>query len=140
MAVISLQVDPCYYRKVQNSRLRWCPCLSKALVEKTVQEWNSLSRVDLAMFQMRLSLCAAILTKLSQQVNHRNQLSVLLGQHDVINFCNLSRLILKKGGFTPVLLDHKKRIFPLKRAFLGKNQRPVRWLSNQVSSFRLETH
>ena len=120
MAVISLQVDPCYYRKVQNSRLRWCPCLSKALVEKTMQEWNSLSRVDLAMFQMRLSLCAAILTKLSQQVNHRNQLSVLLGQHDVINFCNLSRLILKKGGFTPELANHKKGIFLIENSILGR--------------------
>ena len=79
-------------------------------------------------------------TKLFQQVTHRNQLSVLLGQHDFINFCNLNRLILKKGGFTPVLANHKKGIFPLKRAFLGESQRQVRRLSNQISSFRLETH
>ena len=56
------------------------------------------------------------------------------------NFCNLSRLILKIGGFTPLLTNHKKGIFRLKRAFLGESQRPVRRLSSQVSSFRLETH
>ena len=56
------------------------------------------------------------------------------------DFCNLTRLILEKGGYTPVLVNHKKEIFRLKRAFLGKSQRPVRRLSNQTSSFRLETH
>ena len=92
------------------------------------------------MFQRRLSLRVAILTKLFQQVTHHSQLSVLLGQYDFINFCNLSRLILKKGGFTPVLANHKKGIFPLKRAFLGESQRPVRRRSNQISSLRLETY
>ena len=57
-----------------------------------------------------------------------------------INFCNLSQLILKKGGFTQVLANHKKRIFTLKRAFLGESQRPVRRHSNQILSFRLDTH
>ena len=33
-----------------------------------------------------------------------------------------------------------KRIFPLKREFLGEIQRPIRRLSNQISSFRLEAH
>ena len=47
---------------------------------------------------------------------------------------------MEKGGSTPVMTNHKKGIFPLKRAFLGESQRPVRWLSNQISSFRLETH
>ena len=28
----------------------------------------------------------------------------------------------------------------MKRAFLGQSQQPVRRLSNQISSFRLETH
>ena len=102
--------------------------------------WNSLSRVDLAMFQKRLSLIVGILTKLFQQVTHRNQLPVLLGQHDFINFWNLSRLILKKGGFIPVLADHKKGIFLLKRAFLCESQRPLRRPSNQFSSFRLKTN
>ena len=46
----------------------------------------------------------------------------------------------KKGGFTPLLANHKKEIFPLKRVFLGESQRPVRWLSNRISSFRLATH
>ena len=109
--------------------------------ERKIHVWFKFdSRADLAMFQRRLSLCVEILTKLFQQVTHRNQLSVLLGQHDFINLCNLSRLILKKGGFTPVLVNHKKGIFPLKRAFLGESQRQVRRLSNQISSFRLETH
>ena len=58
----------------------------------------------------------------------------------LIIFVNLSWLILKKGGFTPVLANHQKEIFPLKRAFLGESQRPLRRLSIQVSSFRLETH
>ena len=39
-----------------------------------------------------------------------------------------------------MLANHKKRILLLKRAFLGESQRPVRRLSNQISSFRLETH
>ena len=39
-----------------------------------------------------------------------------------------------------MLTNHKKEIFPLKRGFLGESQRPVRWLSKQISSFRLETH
>ena len=106
---------------------------SRALIEKTPQVWNSLLRVDLAIFQTRFSLCLAILTKLFQEVTHRNQLSVLLGQHVFNNFCNLNRLILRKGGFTP-------GSFPLKRAFLGESQRSVRRLFNQISSFRLETH
>ena len=55
-------------------------------------------------------------------------------------FFNLSGLILKRGGFTPTLANHKKGIFPLKRAFLSESQRLVRRLSNQISSFRLETH
>ena len=54
--------------------------------------------------------------------------------------CNLSRLILKKGGFTPVLANNKIGIFTLKRAFLGESQRPVGRLSDQISSFRLEKH
>ena len=63
-----------------------------------------------------------------------------LGQHDFNNFCNLSRLILKIGDFTPVSANHKKGIFPLKIAFLGESQRPVKRISNQTSSFKLETY
>ena len=48
----------------------------------------------------------------------------------------MSWLILKRGGSTPVLANHKKGIFRLKRAFLGESQRMV----SQLSSFRLETH
>ena len=55
---------------------------------------------------------------------------VSLGQHNFNNFCNLSRLILTKGSFTQVLTNHEKRTFPLKRAFLGETQRPVKVLSN----------
>ena len=65
--------------------------------------------------------------------------SMSRGQHDFNNLCNLSRLTLKKGGFTPMLANHKKGIIPSKRAFLGEIERPVRQLSNQISSFRLET-
>ena len=35
---------------------------------------------------------------------------------------------------------HKKSFFPLKRTLLGESQRPVKRLSNQISSFRLEAH
>ena len=56
--------------------------------------------------------------KLFQQVTHRNQLSVLHGQYDFINFCNLCPLILKKGGFTPVLTNRKKD-FSLENSNLG---------------------
>ena len=68
-----------------------------------------------------------------------NKFSVSLGQYDFNNTSNLSRLVLKKGGFTPMLDNHKRGILPLKRAFLGESQRVVRWLSNQTSSFRMET-
>ena len=57
--------------------------------------------------------------KLLQQVNHRNQPSLLFGQHGFINFFNLSRLILKKGGFTSLLANHKKRDFSLEKSILG---------------------
>ena len=125
---------------MRNSRLALLPFLTGAHVEGTAQGWNSLLRVDLAMFRRRPSLSVAILTKFLQQITHCNQLSVLIGQHDFNNFCNLSRLISKKGGFTPVLANHKKGTFSLKRAFLGESQRPVRQLSDQISSFRLEAH
>ena len=39
-----------------------------------------------------------------------------------------------------MLANHKKGIFPLKRAFLGESQLPVRRLSSEISSSRLETH
>ena len=68
-----------------------------------------------------------------------SQLSISIGQHDFNNFCNLSRLILEKGGFTPVFANHKNGFFLLKRAFLGKRQQPVgRRLSNQISSLRFQ--
>ena len=65
---------------------------------------------------------------------------MLLGQHGFNSFCNLSWQILKIGVFTAVLANHKKGIFPLKRAFFGESHRPVRQLSYQILSFRLETH
>ena len=37
-----------------------------------------------------------------------------------------------------MLANHKKGIFLLKRAFFGEIQSPLRWLSNQISSFKLE--
>ena len=97
-------------------------------------------RVELDIFQTRLSICVAVLTKLFQEVTERNQISVSFGQHDFNNFCNLDRLILKKSSLTPVLVNHKKGILLLKRAFLGENQRLVKRLSNQTSSLRLGTH
>ena len=39
-----------------------------------------------------------------------------------------------------MLANHKKGIFPMKRTFLGESHRPVRQLSYQILSFRLETH
>ena len=39
-----------------------------------------------------------------------------------------------------MLVNYKKAIFLLKRAFLGEIQRPVRRVSSQISSLRLETH
>ena len=39
------------------------------LAEKTTQWWNSLLRVDLAMFRRRLSPCVAILTNFFQKIN-----------------------------------------------------------------------
>ena len=105
----------------------------RALVDKNL-------RVELDIFQTRLSICVAILTKLFQEVTERNQISVSFGQHDFNNFCNLDRLILQKSSLTPVLVSHKKGILLLKRAFLGENQRLVKRLSNQTSSLRLGTY
>ena len=48
--------------------------------------------------------------------------------------------------FPPISMADAKIMYgynfvaPLKRAFLGESQRPVRRLSNQISCFRLETH
>ena len=39
-----------------------------------------------------------------------------------------------------MLDNHKKLIFPLKRAFLAESELAVRWFSNQVSSFKIEIH
>ena len=109
----------------------------RALVEKSNEK--SL-RMNLTMFQMRPSLCVAILTKLFQQITDHNWLSVSSAQHGFNNFCNLSQLIFEKGDFTPVLAKRKKGIFLFKRAFLGGSPQSVRRLSNQISSLRLETH
>ena len=67
------------------------------------------------MFQRRPSQCVAILTMFFQQITHYNYFSVSLGQHDFKNFCNLSRLISKKGGFTPW-----KRNFSIEKSILGR--------------------
>ena len=45
---------------------------------------------------------------------------------------------MEKCGSTPMLANHKKRTFQLKRSFLGERQRLVRRLSNQISRFSLE--
>ena len=66
-----------------------------------------------------------------------NYFPVSLGQHDFKNF-SMSWLILKEGGFTP-MLDNQKGMFPLKRAFLADIQQAVERLSNQISSFRIKT-
>ena len=91
-------------------------------------------------YRAGLSLRAAILTEINLTENLPQLNSRFFDQHDVNNVCNLSRLIWKKVGFTPVLANHKKGMFPLKRAFLGASQRPVRRISNEISSFRLETY
>ena len=105
---------------VWNSHLTWRPCLSRALIEKTPQEWNSLLPLDLTMFQRWLLLCVAILTKLIQQITHHNQLSVLLGQHDFNNnFYNLNRLIFQKRWLYTSVSRQQKEIFPLKKNILG---------------------
>ena len=62
-------------------------------------------------FRAGPSQCVVILTEFIQQITHRNYLSALHGQHEFNNFCNLSWLILKIGGFTPVFTNHKKGVF-----------------------------
>ena len=101
---------------VWNSHLTWRPCLSRALIEKTPQEWNSLLPLDLTMFQRWLLLCVAILTKLIQQITHHNQLSVLLGQHDFNNnFYNLNRLIFQKRWLYTSVSRQQKRDFSIEK-------------------------
>ena len=123
----------------ENSRMIWRPS-AELLMKRPHKGRIYLHARICPYFRDGLSLSAAILTNLIQQITHRNWHFESLGQHDFNNFCNFSRLILKIGGFTPVLANHKKGIFRLKRVFLGESQRPVRSLSNQISSFRLEIH
>ena len=97
--------------------------------------WNSFSYL----FQRRLfTVCGN-----PNEVNSTNNLLQLslrfICQHDFNNFNKLSLLIFKKAGLTPMLANHKKGIFLLKRAFLFESQWVVRRLSNQISSFRRET-
>ena len=117
---------------LESAKFSFGMTLPWALVEKTAQGWNSLFSWIWPCFRAGLSLCAAILMELNSREN--------LLQWTFRNFCNLSWLILEKGGSTPVLANHIKRVFPLKRAFLGESQWPVRRLSNQISSLKLEAH
>ena len=114
--------------------------LQSALVGKTTQGWNSLLCVDLAMLKRWLSLYVAILLKFFQ-LNAIN-LPFYVTSMTLIIFVNLSRLTLEKGGFTPVLTNHKKKKKKksLKRAFSGESQRLARQLSNHISSSMLEAH
>ena len=70
-------------------------------------------------FQTRLSLCAAILTEINSRENLPQLTLRSLGYHDLNNFCNLSRLILEKGGSTSVLATRKKRKFLIEKSILG---------------------
>ena len=81
-----------------------------ALVEKTTQGWNSLLR-DHALV-VALTMCGNL-----NNVNSRDNSPQL-------TLCFTWKI--KKGGFTPLLANHKKGIFPLKRAFLGESQRLLR--------------
>ena len=114
--------------------LRW------ALAEKTASGWNFLFHVDLALLQSRSFFTCGSPNgvKLKRKLTAINFPFRLASMTSWL--CNLSQLILEKGGSIPVLANHKKGILPLKRAFLGESQRLVRRLSNQISSFRLETH
>ena len=114
-----------------------CPSLSRALVEKTSKPCgiHFSTRIWLC-FIIHVSIYVAILTiDLT-----KNFYSVSLAQHDLNNFSNLSRLTLKNFNLTPILENHKKGVFPLKRAFFSENRQAVRRLSNQISSFKIETH
>ena len=65
-------------------------------------------------------------------------LSFHLASMTLIVFVTSAGWFGKIDGFTPMLANHKKGIFLLKRAFFGEIQSPLRWLSNQISSFKLE--
>ena len=90
--------------------------LQSALVGKTTQGWNSLLCVDLAMLKRWLSLYVAILPKFFQ-LNAIN-LPFYVTSMNLIIFVNLSRLTLEKGGFTPVLTNHKKKKI-IKKSIFG---------------------
>ena len=91
--------------------------LQSALVGKTTQGWNSLLCVDLAMLKRWLSLYVAILPKFFQ-LNAIN-LPFYVTSMTLIIFVNLSRLTLEKGGFTPVLTNHKKKKKIIKKSIFG---------------------
>ena len=117
-----------------DSSLAWRPSISSALVEKVPQRWNSLLRMDLAIFQRRLSLCVAVLTKLFQDITHYNLFPFYLTSMIFVIWANKFK---KKIALQQYWSTKKKAIFPLKTALLGESQGLVRWLSNQISSFRL---
>ena len=72
-------------------------------------------------------------------VKFKRKLTTINFSFQLASITSIIFVILKKGGSTPVLANHKKGILRLKRAFLGESQRPVSWLSNQILSLRLET-
>ena len=137
----SLQVHTCYYCRARNS------CLASVTpFSLQVPRWKDHLRVEFTftrgfghVSEAAFTICGNPTKVFSTDISPHDNFPFYLASMTSIIFVNLSRLILKKGGFIPVLANHKKGIFLFKKAFLGEIQRPERQLSNQISSFRLET-
>ena len=93
--------------------------LQGALVGKTTEGWNSLLRVDLAMFQRWPLLCVAILPRFFQQITHRNYLSILRDQHDFNNFCKFELANFEKRWLYTSFGQPQKMNFSIKKGILG---------------------
>ena len=70
-------------------------------------------------FRGCFSLCVAILTKLNRKITHHNFVSVSLTKHYFNNLSNLSRLILRRGGFYTNVEQPQKMIFSTEKSILG---------------------
>lgn len=63
-----------------------------------------------------------------------------LQNSNILTFQKKTTLFWNKGGSTLVSDNHTVGNFRFNRAFLGKGQWLVRWISNQILDFRMGTH
>ena len=80
--------------------------------------WKEQTRVDFTVkrgfdhvSEMAFAMCGNLTKVFSTDILPHDNFSFYVASITLMIFVNLSRLVLKKGGFTPVLANHKKGIF-----------------------------